>query len=80
MEDLGVKGNLISVEPSEGLSGETKFRAKYSACSVQVFTKNVETRVNWKFTVEIGTDQVPFQSDLCSDWLDFVPPLNRTMD
>lgn len=65
VEDLGVKANLIKIDPKTGISGDTKFTASYSICNSPAYLKpSISTNV-WKYMIQYGEkdDLVTLTSD-----------------
>lgn len=89
-EDLGVQSNLITVAPTSGISGDTKFKAKYSICNAPAYTKPPISSGTWKFVIKVqpansqannnSTQELIMQSNQCSDYFDFVVPANKKKD
>jgi len=53
VQDLGVNEDLITVSPQSGVSGLTKYQAKYSICNSPAYVKPALTSGNWKFVIEV---------------------------
>jgi len=82
VEDLGVKANLITIDPKSGISGDTKFTASYTICNSPAFTKPAINNNVWKYMIQYGQkdDMVTLSSDQCSGSIDFVLPPHKTGD
>lgn len=85
VQDLGVTNDLITVNPQSGISGVTKFVAKYSICNAPAYTKPALSSGTWKFLVEVsnnstGANAFTLQSGLCSNFLEFTIPPQKLGD
>lgn len=56
-EDIGINPELVYVDPSIGISGETTFYAKYVYNVVTVMQNE-----GWVFSIHVGKDSIPFES------------------